>query len=304
MEVYEPISLPDLFLPGEYGLASVVNWVPGPTHWGGGVQYDEDCAEVNVTASPCISGAPEIASKAVTWSHNTRGARAFDVYARADCSPGGSTWWDDAQAKVLKSLANEGPTQMEATFWTGAVGNPPLLNYPNLSSTGPVRNENGRILLQPTATIISGTPLDVVEGLGRLEAALGAQYSGIGVIHVPKVLGPALSAQKQVYEKSEKLYTYCGNLVAIGNGYPSNVGPGFTTPPGGSTWMYATGPVFGIRGQPKTFTREQSLDRSVNTLQMIAEQKMLLGWVCGFAAVLVTTGGEPAGDPNSPLQDT
>lgn len=304
MEVYEPISLPDLFLPGEYGLASVVNWVSGPAHWGGGVQYDADCAEVNVTISPCISGAPEIAAKDITWSHLTRGARAFDVFARADCSPGGSTWWDDAQTKVLKALAEESPTQMEATFWTGAVDNPPALNYPNLASTGPVYDSTGRILLQPTATIISGTPLDVVEGLGRLEAALGAQYSGKGVIHVPKILGPALSAQKQIYEKSGKLYTYCGNLVAIGNGYPSNVGPGFTTPPAGSTWMFATGPIFGLRGQPRTFTRDESFNRSVNTLQMIAEQKFLLGWQCGFAAVLVTSGGEQAGDPNSPLQDT
>ena len=307
MEVYEPISLPDLFLPGEYGLESVVNWVPGTAHWGGGVQYDMDCAEVGVTIDPCISGAPDpIATKTVTWAHDTRGARAFEVYARADCTPGGSTWWDDAQTKVLKSLSQEGPTQMETTFWTGASGNPPVLVYPNLVSTGPIRASGGRILLQPAnGAIISGTvPLDVVEGLGRLEAALGTQYRGIGVIHVPKVLGPALAAQKQIYEKAGKLYTYCGNLVAIGAGYPSNVGPGFTTPPTGTTWMIATGPIFGIRGQPVTFTREQSLNRSVNTLQMIAEQKILLGWQCGFAAVLVTTGGEPAGDPGTPLLDT
>lgn len=300
MEVYEPISLPELFLPSEFGLASVVNWVTGPAHWGGGVQYEEDCAEVNVTASPCISGAPEIAAKAVTWTHNTRGARAFDIFAEADCSPGGSDWWDTAQSKVLTALAQAGPTQMEATFWTGAVDNPPLLNYPNLVSTGVVWDSTHRIVLQPAATIISGTvPLDVVEGLGRLEAALGAQYDGQGVIHVPKILGPALSAQHLVYEENGKLYTYCHNLVAVGNGYPSNVGPGFTTPPTGTTWMFATGPIFGLKGAPRTFTRESSFDRSVNTLKMIAEQKILLGYKCGLAAVLVTTGGEVAGDPNA-----
>lgn len=303
MEVYAPIDPGSLYLDSAYGLASVVQWITvNDPHWAGGVQYEADCTEVSVTAMTCISGAPESDTKAVTWTRTTRGARAFDVYARADCSPVGD-WWSTAQRRVLRSLAWSAPTQLERTFQTGASGVEPALVYPNLTSTGPIFDSTGEILLQPASTIISGAPLDVVEGLGRLEAAFGACYDGRGVVHVPLKLGAALAAQSLIYRDGGRLYTYCGNTVALGRGY-ADVGPGGTTPPAGSTWMYMTSPIFGLRGTPRTQAGVESFNRNVNTVEMIAEQKYLLAWECCLIAVLVTTGGEQAGEPSSPLQDT
>lgn len=306
MEVYAPISLPELFLPASYGLSSVVNWItPSDIHWTGGVQYDADCTEVSVTMLPCISGAPDPSpTKSITWSHDTRGSRPFDVFDRVDCSAPGSDFYEQGQQKALRALAQSGPIQLERTFWSGVGGASPALVYPNLTSTGPIRDSTNRILLQPASTLISGAPLDVVEGLGRLEEVAAGCFDGELTIHVPLRIATELAAQYLLYKDGQILRTYCGSKVAIGRGYTSTIGPGGSTPPVGSSWMFATSQVFGIRGQTRTFTPVESFNRNINTVQMIAEQKYLLGWQCCLTGVLVTTGGEQAGDPLSPLQDT
>lgn len=300
---YTVLSLPELFSSEGYGLASVMEWItPTDSHWLGGVQYDVDCTEVAITMMECISGAPSPnPTKSATWSQLTRGSRPFTLYDEVDCSPADGDWWKTGQATALRGLANSAPTGIERALWNGATNSAPV--FPNLTTIGPIFDSSNRILLQPAATIISGTPLDLVEGLGRLEKALGDCYDGWGVIHVPTQLGPALGARALCYREGSRLYTYNGNRVAIGKGY-SGTGPGNTVQPAGSQFIYATGPVFGIRGAPRVMDPVQSFDRSVNTLKMIAEQTFLLGWTCCLAGVLVTTGGETAGEPGSPLQDT
>jgi hypothetical protein len=303
MEVYQPVTPPDAFETAPFGLFSAINWVSSAdTHWMGGIQYDSDCTEVGVTSSPCVSGAPDSATltKTVTWSHNTRGARPFTVFDRVDCSmPGGG--YENAAARATMALNRSAPTQVEATFWSGSSGlGAPI--FPNLTTAGPVLDSTGRITLQPASTLISGTPLDLTEGLGRLESALGDCYDGVGVIHVPDTLGPALAARGLCYVKGSQLVTYNGNIIVLGKGYPGT-GPGGSTFPG-ALWMRATSRPFGYRGSVRTFTQTESMDRTTNSIQMIAEQTFLLGWTCCLAGVLVTAGGEQSGEFNSPLQDT
>lgn len=304
MEVYQVLSQGELFLDPLYSLASVVNWItPTDKHWAGGIQYDADCTEVSVTAMTCISGAASSDTKEIQWSRLTRGARAFDVYTRVDCTPDGD-WWDSGQRRALRALKNSGPTQLERTFQTGASGVEPALILPNLTTTGPILDSQGDILLQPAATIISGTtPLDVVEGLGRIEAAFSSCYDGRGVVHVPMKLGAAFAARNLCYKEGNKLYTYAGNTVVFGSGY-ADVGPGGVTAASGTTWIFMTSPIFGIRGTPRVVPGVQALNRGINTLQLIAEQKFLLAWECCLIAALVTTGGEWAGAPGTPLQAT
>ena len=306
MELLVPVTPPDLFESGRFGLYDAVNWFPGPNHWAGGIQYDADCTESNVIISPCVSGAPSGITKSATWSRTTRGSRPFTIYDEADCSAVGD-WWTEGKTKVLRALGQSGPTQVERTFWTGASGGAPHVIYPNIMSTGPVLDETGRITLQPSGTAISGVPLDVTEGLNRLEATFGDCYDGIGWVHVPSGLINSLCARGLVYldkNNSNILRTWAGNRVIIGRGYSLTAGPGGTTPPGGSTWMWMTSPVFGIRGPVRNFEPIQSFDRGVNTAKFIAEQTHVLGWTCCRVGVLVTTGGEQAGEPSAPTQDT
>jgi|SRR5262245_13189020 len=305
IEVYTSVTPPDLFVDPAFTLAANVTWItPGDAHWQGGVQYEANCSEVAATLMECISGAPSpIPAKASTYSRLFRGARAFTAYAEVDCSPT-KEWWTEGQTRVLRALAMSGPTQLERTFWTGVAITGNALVYPNLTSTGPIFNSTGRVLLQPSATVISGAPLDVVEGMGRLEKALGDCYDGVGWIHVPSNLIQALYARNQCYERNGKLYSSRGNIVVVGDGYSSNVGPGNTTPPGGSGWLAATSPVWGIRGTPRTWNATQSFDRNVDTYKVMAEQTFLLAWECCLVNVLVTTGGEQAGEPGAATQDT
>jgi len=305
MEVYKEVSPPDNFDVSPYGLFSAINWAtPDTPHVFGGISYDADCTEVGVTSSPCVSGAPESATltKAATWSHTVRGARPFTVYDEIDCSaPGGG--YENASERALMGLTRSAPTQVEATFWTGSSGlGTPV--FPNLTVTGVIRDSTNRIILQPASTLISGVPLDIVEGLGALETALASCYDGLGVIHAPIRVAEELVANRLCYERNGKLYTYVGNQVVIGKGYPGT-GPNGSTPAAGSMWMFATSPIFGYRNTARTIaTPVESLNPTVNTIKMIAEQTFVLGWRCCLAGVLVTTGGEGAGEPLTPLADS
>src|SRR5262245_32073663 len=115
-----PITPPDLFEAAPYGLLSVLNWdVETDGHWQGGVFYEATCTDVSVTSSPCVSGAPASLSLAATTTVRYRGARAFTVYAEVDCSAAGSGW-ELNQQRALDALTKSTPSQLEATFWTGA----------------------------------------------------------------------------------------------------------------------------------------------------------------------------------------
>lgn len=304
MEVYARLTLPELFQASPHSLVENVTWVP-PTdkHWVGGIQYDTDCTDADVTSSPCISGAPDSSAltKSATFSQVTRGSRAFTVYAEVDCTPD-RQFWDSAEQSAKRALTVSAPDQIEQTFWTGSSGaGAPI--FPNLTTTGPIYDSTGDILLQPSSTIISGQPLDLVEGIGRLEEAFHDCYHGLGVIHAPVVLSTDF-ARRGMYEHGpgNTLVTSMGNRIVFGTGYPINVGSGGVAPPLGSAWVFMTSPVFGIRGPVRTFRREESFDRGVNTLKMIAEQTIVLGWECCLAGVLLTVGGDLAGSPFSALQ--
>lgn len=314
-EVYTAdVTVPDLWENPGYGLLDNVVWLTADPngHWQGGIQYEANCPQAEVTIMSCFPGVTgdgaAIVEKAATWEHLTRGARPFTLYDEWDCSPAGQGLTIDelanARDMALRALSQTAGTKAEYVFWTGDTNNPshgggPIVVYPHLNGATETFDPSGRILLQPEGDLITGG-LDVVEGLGKLEEAIGDCYRGRAWIHVPSVLAPALFANYLCYERNGKLYTYSGNLVIIGRGYPASVGPGGVANAAGTTQMWATSPVFGLRATPRAFTTAESLDRSVNTLKSIAEQTYLLGWTCCLIGVTVTTGGMPAGDVGGP----
>lgn len=291
-EVYTFIDQPNLYLPPQYGLLSAVNWLtPTDPHWAGGIQYDVNCAEVNVTLSPCVSGAPVTGwAKVPTWDRATRGARAFTVYGEAECSPAGSDWWTAGESDSLRVLTQAGSTQVERTFWTGVgVGAPgggsaPRV-FPNLTASGPIFDETNRIILQPSSVLATGVASDVIQGLGLLESLFTQCYDGYGVIHVPYRLGAPLAAAGLIRIERGQLYTLTGQRVVLGYGYPDTYGPNGTPVTVGASWIFMTSPIFGLRGTPRVTGPVDSLDRSVNTVKFIAEQTFLLAWECCLVGV-------------------
>ena len=289
--LYEPITIPDFFQTADYGLLTAVNWLtPTNSRWQNGITYQADCYALDVTFDPCIvSGMGTDINKLETWSRSFRGSMPFTTFAEEDCSA--PIAYEDGQRQVLTALGHQNQFQLENQLWTGD-GRGGMKTYPNLiTDGGPIfaPGSNNIITLQPDLLAITGNARDVVEALGLLEAQMGYCYSGAGVIHVTLEILEQMCANVLVYNRGGKLYTWAGNQVVAGRGYISSRGPTAVT--AGTSWMFATSPIFGIQGQPRTFEPRESIDRSVNTMKFIAEQTFILGWTCCLIGILVSTGG-------------
>jgi hypothetical protein len=273
-------------------------------HWQNGVTWSSYCPETmgSNTYDECIAttGAPEGAVpepsiKTSNVDRVVRGATPFTAYTKFDCSPVGNA---DAQRIATAALAQVENWQVERTFWTGLVDGKTLA-FPHLAASAQLLDNDG-VLLQPaTSTAVTGAPVDVATGLGRLEQALANCYGGRGVIHVPLEALPTLEAYRLVHpvggrdvgsgQFGRQLETLAGNLVAVGAGYPGT-GPTGVDPGTLTTWLYATGPVFMYRSDVQVMPFSSTVDRSNNTIEMIAERTYVLGFDCCLHTVQVDLG--------------
>ena len=191
--------------------------------------------------------------------------------------------------------------QVEYAFWTGSVAASGNKVYPHLAANAAVLDAGviPTITLQCAATTVTGSViLDVVEGIGRLEAALGNCYNGQGTLHVPMILGEQLFRAGVVKVDGAQIKTQAGNLVALGAGYPGT-GPDGTMI-SNAVWVYITGPVFAYRSAIERFRFRDSFNRSENTAQMIAERTYVLGFdCCCLYALPISVGGIVTGQPLS-----
>lgn len=301
--MYAPFNPVNPYTPQPYGLASAVNWqTPSDDRWKGGIFWRSICGQSTTILEECIPGAnADMASKAATFAQGYRGARAFTVYSELDCSPVGS--WDELEALAAQGLIQSEAYTVEHVFQTGDVPGTSVDVYPNLTLAAASETIQGGFVLQPSTIVVSGN-FDVVEGLGRLEKAISGvpvtgspcYPAGQAVIHIPLRLASAFQAQYQLIKDGPRLRTAAGNLVVIGSGYDETIGPAGTSTPAGFGWIYATGPVFGIRGPANAISSKvEAFDRANNTLKIIIERTVLLGYDCCLAAALVSLGGEPAG---------
>lgn len=282
---------PPTFTPLSFGLLSVVNMPPAAdAHWQNGITFEATCPIGGTTYDECIAvtgiGAPPpSATKTNNVDKVFRGATPFTVYAEFDCAPVGNA---DAVERTRDALARVEPWQVERAFWTGVAGDQEVV-WPHLAADGDQLDPQGTVL-QTNAVVVtgSGATLSVTEGLGLLEGALADCYGGIGIIHVPQRALPALDGYGLIRQNGSVLRTLNGNRVAVGAGYPGT-SPSGAAPAAGTSWLYATGSVVAYRGDIKTFRPNQSIDRSVNTIMMIAERTYVLAWDCCHFAVLVDT---------------
>lgn len=285
-----------------YGLRSVAesraNGSDG--RWRAGVIWNNVCPDADTTYDQCTSrtsGAaanpPTPPAKAATAERSLWGATPFTVYVEIDCSPD-KEFWDNVDAIVSRTFTEAEDYTIERAFLTGIVGGQTLV-FPHLQSTTQVVDSSDGSFLQLIATpLVTGGPLDVVEAVGRMDAALSACVMGEGVLHVTPDILAAMHAQHLVRERDGILYSPRGHRIAAGIGYTGASPAGTLTD--GTSWMYGTGPIF-MYNSPGTFvgTRAQSLDRSVDTLKRIFERTYVIGYDCCLFAVPVSTGGVDAG---------
>jgi hypothetical protein len=294
------IGEPTSFTAPEYGLLTTATELDFPsdnTHWKMGVVWEPLCPDVDGTYAPCIAvteTAGEIVPvpetpvpKPPTFADQIQGATPFTAYARIDCSPVGS--WDELPNWGRLGLQRAEEQFVENVFWTGLV-NGTTVAYPHLAANAD--RVDGEDLLQMAATVVTTEPQDLIVGIGMLEQAMRDCYPGQATLHVPLRLASQLADGMNLITRGGKAQTAAGSSIVLGAGYPGTAPDGTTDP--GVTWIYATGPVFFIRDSAVQFRREDSLDRTVNTVSMITERTYVVGFSCCLLAIPILNGELPA----------
>lgn len=285
---------PPAFTPLPYNLLSAIDFDSATdNHWQNGITFQSMCVTGMgaLTYDECLvvtgAGGPPPAppSKSANVQTQIRGATPFTVYAEYDCSTVGTIGlMDDAAARALAQVE---PWQVEHALWTGQIGSSTLV-FPHMAASQPAVDGLGYLLQSVPVTGGSAT-MSPAEGLGLLEAELANCLDGVGIIHVPMEAIPSLDAYGLLRAQGPRLKTLNGNWVVAGAGYPGTA-PDGSAPAVGTTWIYATGPIIGYRGGVQTFSQTESIDRSENTIKMIAERTYVLAWDCCHAGVLVKLG--------------
>lgn len=288
MAARQLVELPVAFTPLPYGLWDTVQHpAAGGPHWQQGITWVERCPTGDTTYDECLAvtgtgEAPEPPAKTANVDQTTRGALPFTVFAEFECSPVGVA---DAETVASDALTRVEQQQVEAAFWTGVAGGQAVV-FPHLSADAEVLD--GEVVLQTVASpVVTGA--DVVTALGALEQELADCYAGQGLIHVPRTALPTLAAWNLVAERDGRLYTTARNLIVAGTGYTGS-GPDGAAPAAGTAWIYATGPAWGYRSDPYVSRLRDSLDRSSNTIRMLAERTYLLGFECCHLAAHIVLG--------------
>jgi len=280
------------FSPLPYGLwdAAQKPGIDNP-HWQHGITWEERCDAGATTYDECIAvtgtgGAvpPAPENKADNVDQLFRGATPFTVFAEYTCSPVGRT---EAETNALASdaLARVEGWWVERAVWTGTSGGRTTV-WPHLaSSTELVDPQN--ITLQSAASVAATG--DAAHALGAVEASLADCYHGQGVIHMAPEALPTFVAWDLVEEDNGVLHTAAGNLVVVGTGYDGS-SPIGTAAADQTSWIYATGAVFGYRSDMRVTTLAESFNRAENTVHMLAERTYVLGFECCLIAALVNLG--------------
>ena len=293
------VSQPD-FTPPPFSLLSVIDWRDGDPHWKAGVEWESVCGDSASTYDECViinatSGAvtgdpvpyPAPAPKSATAVRQNFAATPFTIFAEVDCSAVG--FYDHSTEWAEQVLERTEGKELEAIFATGVVAGVAGTQFPHLGASTAVTDTeaNGNILtLQLAATVVTGAASCAQVALGLLESAFADCYGGLGIIHVPNELIPIFDEAYLLERDGDQLLTGNGNVVVAGTGYPGSSPDG--TSAADVRWIYMTPQIFGYRSDVRTFQRETTLDRSVNTVHAVAERTYILGYDCCLVAVPVS----------------
>lgn len=307
LEVEPPASQPR-----QYGLVSSIGVrTIDDAHWRNGVWWKQTCGTGGRTPfQACISetGATGVTAKSANIDTRYFSAHPIVAYAEIECSLVG---YDPAVARrdAFDALARVEEYQLEQGLWTGeAPDGTSGRIMPALTGATEVLDpffsnatEHDEVTLQLAVNSLSptGAPLDIVEALGRLEDEMGDCVLGVGVIHMTQHVADLAQAHDLLVERNGRKYTALGNQVVIGAGYPGTGPAGLEV--ADVHWMYATGPMFIIRGNEEALGADvrDYFDRATNTVKVIIERVFVVGFGCCLLGVPVSLGGVVGGAPDS-----
>lgn len=282
------------FTPLPFGLLSVADPLSeGTTRWEAGVEYQpDDCGEALITIDECIiSGAAVsgVGTKAPSATGiGVNAAEPFTVYSWILCSPVGV--YEEYEQRTINALSNGEGRAVERTFWTGVIGGVEQF-IQHLASDETITDPFGAVMQTAATPVTTGAAIDVVEAIGLLEGNLAECYGGVGVIHVPRQALAHLVAYDLAERDGQRLRSPGGNIIAA---YSSNnrEGPNGVAPAAGQAWFYATGNLQIRRSGIRTISQlPEALNRSENSMVLIAERTYVIDWDCCHYAAQVSLGG-------------
>lgn len=253
--------------PGTYNASASTTDGPPPTNitW----------VQVGITASlmPKVIAGPQYGN-----------ARGFAVYNGIRCNKVGLV---GEVKRAQKRLMFTEERQVELCLMTGQAGNFPYLAGWNAGQAGGVQVLN------------AGAPVNLVDGIGWLEAELGQQLGPQGVIHASRYLAPSFAAAWQTQQvgsggaNAQYRSTTAGTRVVFGSGYPA-VGPDGKAPAANTSWIYASGPIVIYRAPVITvevFTGTSATP--TNDAIVLAERQYMIEMDCPIIACQVNVKAPP-----------
>lgn len=255
--------------PLRYGLFAAAN---GPSPFPDdharefGMRYDmAGCGDAHGYEIVCAPGS--LANK--TFDPNTaeRPVLPFITYATVECGPLGYGA-DYLTRKAIRRLVANEQEIVESALWAGGFGNVPAL--------------------QAGTTTNLGAATSVVNAVSILEEFASSTYGYVPVIHAESRVAAYAADRHQIERRQSRLYTSLGSVWSFGGGYPGT-GPAGQVPAAGVSWMFITGQVYMWRNNdifvPPVL---EVMDRTTNTMRVLAEREWAVSYDCFAAAVEVT----------------
>jgi hypothetical protein len=123
-------------------------------------------------------------------------------------------------------------------------------------------------------------------GIALLEGFAASEYVGGAVLHVPLSTASSILGVNGAEFEGSVLRTKFGSKIAAGAGYDyPNLGPTGAAAAAGERWLYATGSVVLMRGEPII---RQVMNTDNNDVVVLAERPYVAAVDCFAAAIRVT----------------
>jgi len=253
---YHQVTAPPA-VPYRYGLFSVVEprtaaieGVSIDEHWRLGVEWQsQSCGEIKETTGVCIDDDVEDLDPDGQLCSVLK-YDPFTLYAFNDDAVPGHTLAEH-EANAITRLTKGEQYGAERHLWTAM-----------LSEAG-------------APSDASAYPIHV--GLGVAEQSISEVYEAQGVLHMNRLTAMACAPFLKV--EGGRMLTALGTPVVVGGGY-SPLGPISEV-----GTIIATGPLVMYRGDIDT--RENAVNRAINSVSIVAQRDYVIGWDCSALAVTV-----------------
>lgn len=138
----------------------------------------------------------------------------------------------------------------------------------------------------PTDITPASGPVKPATGIALLEGYAANGYVGVATIHVPRTIASMILGVDGAEFSGDRLETKFGSRIAAGAGYDfPNLGPTGAAAATGERWLYATGAVVLLRGEPII---RQVMATGTNEVFVLAERPYIAAVDCFSAAIRVT----------------